>query len=81
MTHYIPYFCRRRTNGEQMAVCGVWLKPWLASKAHSPEPSCPACQAWITEDADARAREQDAEVLQGLADRGCDTWEEYRNER
>ena len=45
MTHYIPYFTQYRMD-RQRAVCGLFIN----EKAHSPEPSCPQCLAWIQQD-------------------------------
>ena len=49
-THYIPSFTKRRGHGahaEEIAVCGSFVP----IRAHSIEPSCPACAAWLVKDA------------------------------
>lgn len=57
-THYIPYFTVRRGR-DQVAVCGAAIRP----RDHHAEPSCPACQAWLEQDAvDTRSTAQALET-------------------
>lgn len=45
-THWIPPFTR--INGrKQEASCGAWV----TARDHSNEPSCPACAAYLQQDA------------------------------
>ena len=65
MTHYLPYFTTRRHGGQQ-AVCGRVID----AHEHSPDPTCPKCQAWIDADekeAAALAAQWDAEAAQKQA--------------
>jgi hypothetical protein len=53
-THYIPPYTR--VNGrKQETVCGTWI----TAREHSKEPTCPACAAWLEQDAqDTRTAEE-----------------------
>lgn len=46
-SHYLPYFTDRRRDGTQLAAC----QSWVTMADHSTEPTCPACRAWLEEDA------------------------------
>ncbi len=58
-THYIPAFTEVR-NGTQRTVCGAYV----TFRAHSPEPTCPECAAWLagTEGQDYLRREAEADA-------------------
>ncbi len=45
-THYIPYFTREYGR-QRETVCGAHVLP----SEHSTEPNCPACRAWLVQDA------------------------------
>ena len=45
-THYMPAFTRRHaSDGTMQAVCGIYV----ASDEHSTHPTCPICEAWLSE--------------------------------
>lgn len=59
MTHYIPAFTERNGH-QQRTVCGTWIR----SNAHSAEPTCAECRAYLQQsedDDEATARALEAE--------------------
>lgn len=42
VSHYVPYFTVQR-NRWLRAACGVFV----GRDEHTPEPTCPRCQAWL----------------------------------
>lgn len=90
-SHYVPFFTVRNDQGQQRAACGQFVDraqitpPGLA-------PTCVGCEAYVfgldenqpdPEPVQTRLRRRLTrhEQLQGLADRGTDTREEYEERR